>query len=122
MPRPKRQAQEPSVPEIVYRPNLRGVLVPVGKNQIQATPAMFQTAIATALHQPSDVIEGGTRMDEIAIVLTEKATAGDLAAVSEILDRVLGKAKQTTENLNVTTTFGDWLSALKAKKENSLGL
>ena len=119
MPRPKRQAQEP---EIVYRPNLRGVLVPVGKNQIQATPAMLQSAIATALHQPSDVLDGRTKMDEIAMVLTEKATAGDLAAVSEILDRVLGKAKQTTENLNVTTTFGDWLSALKAKKENSLGL
>ena len=109
-------------PEIVYRPNLRGVLVPVGKNQIQATPAMLQSAIATALHQPSDVIDGGTKMDEIAIVLTEKATAGDLAAVSEILDRVLGKAKQTTENLNVQAGFGEWLSALKAKKENSLGL
>ena len=53
----------------------------------------------------------------ITFQLIVQASRGDNKAIAEVLDRLVGKASQTTKNLNVTQDYNAFLDNL-AKKDD----
>ncbi len=59
--------------------------------------------------------DDGTPMSngEVALIrLARRAASGDDKATTELLDRLLGKPKQQTENLNMSMTLEEYLDSL----------
>lgn len=98
----------------VMAPNLSGNLVPMDSNTLAMTPSELQRTLAYKLHD-IDPETGKTNMESIADNIVGMAKQGNklgLDAAVEIMDRVLGKAKQSVETLSVTATLGDYLDRL----------
>jgi hypothetical protein len=60
--------------------------------------------------------EGMTNAEVMAIKLVRQAAKGDTAVISEVLDRVIGKPKQSIDSRTMTMTYQDYLEGL-AKSE-----
>lgn len=58
-----------------------------------------------------------THIELAAVKLAVQAADGDLNATKELLDRVLGKAKQYSENTNVNMTLDDVLKQMESERE-----
>jgi hypothetical protein len=58
-----------------------------------------------------------THIELAAIKLAVRASDGDLNATKELLDRVLGRAKQYNENTNVNMTLDDVLKQMESERE-----
>ena len=59
---------------------------------------------------------GMTNGEVMLIKLAQKAAAGDGDTAFRLLERVLGKPRQQTENLNVNTTYAEYLDDLPEMK------
>lgn len=83
----------------------------------QSAAALIASA-GSVTYVPKDDTEDETRFDgmelmEVAIIrLMEKAAKGDFDSTNSILDRILGKPKQETQNVNVNVTYADYLDSL----------
>ena len=80
----------------------------------------FNKAIMKAAMMAPDDLEdldfgGMTHIEIAAIKLAAYAAAGDLKATQELMDRVLGKAKQVSESTNLNLTIDDILNGVQAK-------
>jgi hypothetical protein len=60
---------------------------------------------------------GMTNAEVMAIRLAEKAASGHDKSITEILDRVLGKPKQSVESVGVKMNFRDYLDMLAKNEE-----
>jgi hypothetical protein len=60
---------------------------------------------------------GMTCAEVMAIRLAEKAAAGDSKSITEILDRILGKPKQSVESVGVKMNYRDYLNFLAVNEE-----
>jgi hypothetical protein len=109
-------------PEFTLRPNCRGKLVPVSSNTLALTPDKLTDSLSIALHQPSELVEGATKMEVIAAQVVGQAEYGDLHAVDMVFDRVVGKPKQTSMNFNAnaTGTFSGFLRALHESRQQNV--
>lgn len=58
-----------------------------------------------------------TNLEVMAHSLARAAAFGDIKAVEVILDRILGKPKQQTENINMRMSYQDFLDSIN-KNEN----
>lgn len=56
---------------------------------------------------------GMTKAEVMALRLADRAAAGDNKATTEVLDRVLGKPKQSVETVGVKMTYHDFLEMLE---------
>ena len=56
--------------------------------------------------------EGMTKGEVMILKLTEKASQGNMHAMSMVLDRILGKPKQSVESKTMTMTYKDYLDHL----------
>lgn len=56
--------------------------------------------------------KGLSNVEVLAIRLAEKAANGDYDATNQVLDRILGKPKQETQNVTVSVTYADYLDNL----------
>ncbi len=74
----------------------------------------YSSELDTFIMEPR--FEGMTNAEVMWIRTAEKAAAGDLAATNLILDRVLGKPKQSVESMSMTMTYPEFLEHL-AKQE-----
>ena len=61
--------------------------------------------------------KGMSNVEVMWIRLVEKAANGDMAATNMILDRILGKPKQSVESASVSMTYQEFLKEI-AKREN----
>jgi hypothetical protein len=83
----------------------------------QSTAALVASAGALT-YKPKNDSEEEQRfkdmelMEVMTIRLMEKAAKGDFDATTAILDRILGKPKQETQNVNVNVTYADYLDSL----------
>lgn len=57
---------------------------------------------------------GHSKMEVMMLRLARKAAAGDEWAVKLVTERLLGKPKQTTENINANLTFDNYPDFLEA--------
>lgn len=106
---------------------VNGMPEPVVKH---ITPSSVKQLASTALSMPYQgeynaeldifVVEprfsGMTNAEVMWIKIAEKAATGDLSAVNIILDRVLGKPKQSVESMSMSMTYPEFLEHL-AKQE-----
>ena len=98
----------------VMAPNLSGNLVPMDPNLLALTPSELQRTLACKLHD-IDPDTGKTNMELIAdnvIGMAKSRNKLGLEAAREVMDRVLGKSRQSIETLSVTATLGDYLDRL----------
>lgn len=63
--------------------------------------------------------EGMTNAEVMWVRVAEKAAAGDLDAAKMILDRVLGKPKQSVETTTMTLTYPEFLEHLAKQEEKA---
>ena len=94
--------------------------VPVKVKDLGSIKDYFNHAIMKAsLMSPEDIstLDFGemTHIEIAAIKLAAYAAAGDLKATQELMDRVLGKAKQVSESTNLNLTIDDILNGVQAK-------
>lgn len=61
--------------------------------------------------------EGMSNAEVMWVRVAEKAAAGDLDAAKLILDRVLGKPKQSVETTTMTLTYPEFLEHLARQEE-----
>lgn len=61
--------------------------------------------------------EGLTNVEVMWIKVAEKAARGDLDATNMMLDRILGKPKQSVESTSMTMSYQEFLNMV-AKQEN----
>lgn len=106
---------------------VNGVPEPVYKN---INPSSVKQLAITALSLPYqgeyvpelDVMyidprfEGMSNAEVMWIRMAEKASTGDLKAAEMILDRVLGKPKQSVENATMTMNYTEFLDYLSKQK------
>lgn len=57
----------------------------------------------------------------LARQLMTKACGGDMAAIKELLDRLLGKATQVNENINIGLTYDVYLDNIAEEEGRLLG-
>lgn len=62
--------------------------------------------------------EGMSNAEVMWVRIAEKAAAGDLSAAGIILDRVLGKPKQSVESTSMTLSYPEYLEMI-AKQEQA---
>lgn len=96
--------------------------VPVKVADLGNIKDVFNHAIQKAAMMSPDqleTVEFGdlTHIEIAAIKLACFAAAGDLKATQELFDRVLGKAKQVSESMNLNLTIDDVLNGIQAKEE-----
>ncbi len=60
---------------------------------------------------------GMTNIEVIAIRLAERAASGDMKATTELLDRILGKPKQSHETVGVKMSYQDFLEFCEKNPE-----
>ncbi len=94
--------------------------VPVKVQDLGNIKDFFNRAIMKAsMMTPEDlaVTDLGelTHIEIAAIKLAAFAAAGDLKATQELMDRVLGKAKQVSESTNLSLTIDDILNGVEVK-------
>ena len=87
---------------------------PVTKLSVSETLAAAANLPYIAINDTQDEkrFEGRTNIEVSSIRLAEKAASGNLEAVNQMLDRILGKPKQETQNLNVNVTYQDYLDKI----------
>lgn len=107
---------------------VNGVPEPVYKN---ITPSSVKQLANTALSLPYQgeyipeldtyIIEprfqGMSNAEVMWIKMAEKAATGDLKAAEMILDRVLGKPKQSVESATMTMNYTEFLDYLSKKQD-----
>lgn len=96
--------------------------VPVKVADLGNIKDVFNKAIMKAsVMTPQDiaVVDFGdmTHIEIAAIKLAVFAAAGDLKAMQELFDRILGKAKQVSESTNLNLTIDDILNGVQAKED-----
>ena len=94
--------------------------VPVKVKDLGSIKDFFNHAIMKAsVMSPEDLLVADfgemTHIEIAAIKLAAYAAAGDLKATQELMDRVLGKAKQVSESTNLNLTIDDILNGVQAK-------
>lgn len=66
---------------------------------------------------------GLTNGEVVAMKLTELAVRGDMKAINQILDRMLGKPKQQTESVKMTMGLTEYLEAMAQEEaQNNYGV
>ena len=95
--------------------------VPVKVADLGNIKDIFNRAIMQAsLMTPTDVefmdFSDMTHIEIAAIKMAAYAAAGDLKAMQELFDRILGKAKQVSESTNLNLTIDDILNGVQVKK------
>jgi hypothetical protein len=80
------------------------------------TKPQIETLAAVALSLPYDdplgldpEFDGMTNAEVMMVRMARKAAAGDLSVASELLDRVLGRPKQSVESKSLNLTYEDFL-------------
>lgn len=68
-------------------------------------------------HNPA--YRGMTKGEAMILALTDRAAAGDLDAVKEILDRLMGKPTQSIQSFQVKGTLEELLDALATNAPNT---
>ena len=63
--------------------------------------------------------EGMSNAEVMWVRMAEKAAAGDIDAAKTILDRVLGKPKQSVETTTMTLTYPEFLEHLARQEEKA---
>lgn len=63
--------------------------------------------------------EGMSNAEVMWVRMAEKAAAGDIDAAKMILDRVLGKPKQSVETTTMTLTYPEFLEHLARQEEKA---
>lgn len=63
--------------------------------------------------------EGMSNAEVMWVRMAEKAAAGDIDAAKTILDRVLGKPKQSVETTTMTLTYPEFLEHLAKQEEKA---
>lgn len=63
--------------------------------------------------------QGLSNAEVMWIKVAEKAAGGDLGATNIILDRILGKPKQSVESANVNMSYQEFLEVLANKEATS---
>ncbi len=96
--------------------------VPVKVADLGNIKEYFNHAIMKAAIMSPEEIEATdfgdlTHIEIAAVKLAAYAAAGDLKATQELLDRVLGKAKQVSESTNLNLTIDDILRGVEVKGE-----
>ena len=80
-----------------------------------------QAIVKASIMTPEDFeavdIGDMSHIEIAAIRLAAYAAAGDLKATQELLDRVLGKAKQVSESTNLNLSIDDILTGVKSKED-----
>ena len=94
--------------------------VPVKVADLGSIKDFFNQAIMRASvmtpDQVADLDFGDmTHVEIAAIKIAAYAAAGDVKATQELLDRVLGRAKQVSESTNLNLTIDDILSGVQVK-------
>lgn len=56
--------------------------------------------------------QGLTKGEAMILAMTDRAAAGDLDAVKEILDRIMGRPTQSIQSVKVTGTLEEFLDAM----------
>ena len=64
---------------------------------------------------------GLSYVEAATIQLARQAANGDQKAIEMLLDRNIGKPKQTNENKNMNMTYQDFLDAISKQSEPSQG-
>lgn len=94
---------------------------PKGRPKLPTLPSLLEKYLA----EKSERREGLNRLESLVQTLYEKAEAGDVKALQEVLDRTFGKSKATIENtnLNVDITHDSWVKEVtddvEAKKQTN---
>ncbi len=79
--------------------------------------------VANLPYYPSDKDERTERFIEMSVIqiaiikLVERAAQGDVKAISEMFNRILGRPKQESQNIEVSLTYQDYLDKLADKIE-----
>lgn len=83
------------------------------------TEASLRTLMQEVLNLPytgqNPNLKGLTKGEAMIITLADKASVGDMAAVKEMLDRILGRSTQSIQSVSVTGTLEEYLDAIAEK-------
>jgi len=83
--------------------------------------AQMEDLLMVALSDPLSIdpekLKDSPMIQRIFFALNLKASTGDLDAIKEVLNRVMGKAKQDSRNLNVTTGLEEYNNYLKSLED-----
>lgn len=122
-------AYKPKIKPIIEKAKQTGELTPVvnnmqvqgfGKNEIKAvvTEVTVSSALRTAMAAPSASYSVGDEIlnnaQAIGKVLIEKAVAGDMQAIREVLNRTEGKVPNVNRNANMSVNVKGDANSLAA--------
>lgn len=108
---------------VAWNPDGSPVVVTVPMLTKSQIGDMATAAISLLYNDPLGLepeFHGLTNAEVMMIRVARRAAAGDFSATDMILDRVLGKPKQSSENVNVKVTYEDFLREQAAKEAQDL--
>jgi len=130
MAEPDKEQPSSSLPAVVHkraivwgddgvpRPEAVPALTPQGISEL-STVALSLPFVPRGDAFPEDKeFEGMTNAEVMVIRLARAAASGDLSATSQLLDRVLGKPKQSVESKSLTLTYADVLKEKAERMKN----
>jgi len=105
------------VPEIGYRNIIKEEALPVLKRHALSQPYLGEWDTTQQKYKIDPRYVGMTKAEVIEHKKVDLACAGDLAAMKEIDDRLLGKPKQQVETKNLNMTYDDFLRNLALQED-----
>lgn len=109
-----------SAKQITVKATESGHLVPVNDNAVTGELILkkFNQSLNAQYDGRNKKHQGQTKLTAAVTSLVDKAADGDKEAVNMIMDRIMGKPAQLTQNINVTSSMDDFLSGLGGEPNN----
>jgi hypothetical protein len=104
-----------SLPYVVPQPELPPEPAPEAPLTVTEKYERERDAILDKYHAEVEKFAGMTNAEVMMVRQAEKAANGDSGAANDILDRVLGKPKQSVESKNLNLTYEDMLKEKAAR-------
>jgi hypothetical protein len=92
---------------VIVRVRESGSIKDVLTNELRKAAIMKPSEITEALQNEPDSM---TAFERAALTLASSAAAGDREAINTLLDRIIGRPKQTSESVSVSFSIDDILT------------
>lgn len=99
------------------KPTVQGIPAPFGqKNTSENLKALMKETLNLPYSGRNPAYQGLTKGEAIILSMLDDAAAGDKDARQELLDRLMGKPKQTVESLKIEGSLEEFLEAIDERE------
>ena len=107
------------MPEVAYRNVIKKEALPELKRHALSQMYEGEWDSVNQCYEIDPRYVGMTKAEVIEHKKVDLACAGDLQAMKEIDDRLLGKPKQQVESKNLNVSYEDWLNEIARQEEGT---